>query len=212
MANQKITDLTALTAVDSGDVLPIVDDPAGTPITKKITVANLVPSGINGLLFKALSADATGSNVNTAQPWFPTNGGVTVAASTSYFFQGWFWSTRSAGSTSHTTNILFAGTATLTDITWFSNVKTGDAQTIAATNTTGANVATSTNIKAASTSTTENIMFEVQGVVRINGGGTFIPQFIYSSAPGQAPTIKEGTYFMMWPIGDNTVTERGTWS
>ena len=42
MADAKITALTALTgAPDVADILPIVDDPAGTPITKKITVADL---------------------------------------------------------------------------------------------------------------------------------------------------------------------------
>lgn len=38
----KITSLTALTSVDDADLLPIVDDPSGTPITKKITRANLI--------------------------------------------------------------------------------------------------------------------------------------------------------------------------
>ena len=42
MADQKITDLTALTTVADADLLAIVDDPSGTPTTKKITKANLV--------------------------------------------------------------------------------------------------------------------------------------------------------------------------
>jgi hypothetical protein len=41
MTDRKITELTALETVDAADVLAIVDDPAGTPVTKKITVANL---------------------------------------------------------------------------------------------------------------------------------------------------------------------------
>lgn len=41
MADSSIHDLTALTSVDDADELAIVDDPAGTPVTKKITVANL---------------------------------------------------------------------------------------------------------------------------------------------------------------------------
>lgn len=40
MADQKITELTELSTVDAGDLLAIVDDPSGSPITKKITVAN----------------------------------------------------------------------------------------------------------------------------------------------------------------------------
>ncbi len=41
MANAKITALTALTTAENADVLAIVDDPAGSPVTKKITVKNL---------------------------------------------------------------------------------------------------------------------------------------------------------------------------
>jgi hypothetical protein len=67
-------------------------------------------------------------------------------------------------------------------------------------------------VKAASTSATEVIAILVTGIVRINAGGTFIPQFQYSVAPGGAPTVKANSYFHMFPIGDNTVTTRGTWS
>src|SRR5687767_4451112 len=42
MADAKITQLTELAASNATDMLAIVDDPAGTPITKKITKANLL--------------------------------------------------------------------------------------------------------------------------------------------------------------------------
>lgn len=44
MADKKITELTALTSVDvdQNDLLVIVDSPSSTPITKKITVGNLL--------------------------------------------------------------------------------------------------------------------------------------------------------------------------
>jgi hypothetical protein len=42
MANSKIENLGELTAPISTDILPIVDDPAVTPITKKVTIANLL--------------------------------------------------------------------------------------------------------------------------------------------------------------------------
>ena len=41
MSDKKITQLSALTSVDGNDVVAIVDDPAGTPVTKKVTAANL---------------------------------------------------------------------------------------------------------------------------------------------------------------------------
>ena len=43
MADKKVTELTALGAAPATtDILLIVDDPGGTPITKKVTVANLL--------------------------------------------------------------------------------------------------------------------------------------------------------------------------
>ena len=44
MANKKITELTALTDPDANDLLAIVDDPSGTPVTKQITATKLVKS------------------------------------------------------------------------------------------------------------------------------------------------------------------------
>jgi hypothetical protein len=41
VADLKIQQLTALTAATDDDVLPIVDDPAGTPTDRSISVANL---------------------------------------------------------------------------------------------------------------------------------------------------------------------------
>lgn len=42
MADTKISALTALTTPDVVDLLAIVDDPSGTPVTKKITTLNLL--------------------------------------------------------------------------------------------------------------------------------------------------------------------------
>lgn len=176
----------------------------------------VVASAVNTVLMKALAADDTGGqNVNTAQPWFPTAGGVTVEASSSYYFEGTLRTTRAAGATSHTTGMLFGGTATLTGIHYAVKVRTGDADgTASSTNQIFIAVATNTTVKAASTSTTEVSHFEVDGIVRINAAGTFIPQFQYSAAPGGAPTVKAGTFFAMYKInGDNNaVTFGGTWA
>lgn len=47
MTDTKITNLTELGSTGSGDLLPVVDGPAGTPQTKKVKVANLVISSYN---------------------------------------------------------------------------------------------------------------------------------------------------------------------
>ena len=42
MADQKITQLTEQTTPATGDLLATVDDPGGTPVTMKLTIANLL--------------------------------------------------------------------------------------------------------------------------------------------------------------------------
>ena len=42
MADSKITQLTATTSASTDDLIVVVDEPAGTPSTKKITVANFL--------------------------------------------------------------------------------------------------------------------------------------------------------------------------
>lgn len=45
MANAKITELTANTTPVAADLSVMVDDPAGTPLTQKVTLANLIKGG-----------------------------------------------------------------------------------------------------------------------------------------------------------------------
>lgn len=49
MADTKVTGLDALTSVATSDILYIVDDPGGTPISKKVTVANLAAGVFSAL-------------------------------------------------------------------------------------------------------------------------------------------------------------------
>lgn len=66
----KISELTALTSISGGDLLVIVDDPTGTPVTKKVTVANLLGNS---------SANVVIQNVT------PANGTITVTKGTIMF-------------------------------------------------------------------------------------------------------------------------------
>jgi len=60
MADQKITALTALTSPTTDDLTVVVDDPSGTPITKKLTLANLLTLFVSNVVVQVLtSASAT---------------------------------------------------------------------------------------------------------------------------------------------------------
>ncbi|OGI00482.1 MAG: hypothetical protein A2Y25_12085 [Candidatus Melainabacteria bacterium GWF2_37_15] len=49
MADKKITQLDELTSVSSSDLMLVIDDPAGTPVSKKATIQNVVNAGASGV-------------------------------------------------------------------------------------------------------------------------------------------------------------------
>jgi hypothetical protein len=178
-----------------GAVLAAGDIPAaGAEVLLRYNLANTRWETVSATasLRQILSAIAVaGGNVNTAQPWFPSSNLGTVQPGT-YRFSGFLFLSRAAGASSHTTALLFGGTAVLTSIGYVAFASTADALALVAADTFYASAATALVVKAASTSTTEQAWFQVEGIVVIGTAGTFIPQFIYSAAPGGAPTITAG--------------------
>lgn len=76
MADKKITELTAITSVSSDDLLMVVNDPTGTPASRKVTVKNF---------FGAVSANTTHTGTVTfgANTTFSGNKS-TVTANTTF--------------------------------------------------------------------------------------------------------------------------------
>jgi len=66
MANVKLSALTELTAKAGADILGIIDDPAGSPLSRKITVTNLCHWGFGEIY---LSGGATGTGALTPSTW-----------------------------------------------------------------------------------------------------------------------------------------------
>ncbi len=84
MANLKITALTENTAPLNTDIVPMVDDPSGTPLTQKITLLNL----LRGLYTKVatLAADqATGADTTPV-----TLTGLVFTYETNATYRIWF--------------------------------------------------------------------------------------------------------------------------
>lgn len=159
------------------------------------------------------SGDRTGSDVNTAQAIFGTaQDAFTAVASTTYEFEALYWIVRAAGTTSHTTAVLFAGTATFTSINYLAQVTNPTGNVLANVQQIWGAAATALVLTAANTSATENLLIKLRGLMRVNGAGTIIPQFIYSVAPGGAPTIKADSFFKMRAVGSNTIATVGDWA
>jgi hypothetical protein len=166
-----------------------------TPVTSK---RGLSPS----TMLRYNNATSTITNATGLQNWLGAVN-VNVAAATAYLFRGQFRMSRAAGGTTHTINLGFGGTATLTAINYQVISTTGTGNILISPQMIFLATAASTAVTASSTSTTENNYIEIQGVVEINGAGTFIPQVAFSAAPGGAGTIAAGAYFEITPIGVN---------
>lgn len=69
MATKKITELTAATSVAATDIVPVVNDPSGTPATKKATIGQLVAAG--GLVAPGASGNILTSDGSAWQSQAP---------------------------------------------------------------------------------------------------------------------------------------------
>lgn len=169
-----------------------------------------------GSLFYRLNADLAGANVNTAQSMFGV--GVTLAANTVYAFEAAFVLNKSTGSfAAHSIGLGFGGAATVNNIfyttvgvftqTAYPSVTPPDVLNVVV------SASNATMASAGSGSGSLNFRSIMRGTVSINGGGTFIPQYTLSAAPGQAYTAIAGSYIKFTPIGAaGSASSQGTWS
>ena len=169
---------------------------------------------IPGMQFFRLQANLAGANVNTVQSVFGVS--VTLSTSTIYAFEGIFVLNKTAGTTAHTVGFGFGGTATVNNIL-FSAIGGSDANALPtnsqAANFLTSNTASNTLLTGGSTSAARTITAHMRGTISVNVGGTFIPQYTLSAAPGGAYSTVAGSYFLIYPIGaSGSNVNVGTWA
>ena len=157
---------------------------------------------IPGAQFFRLESNLAGANVSTVQSVFGVS--VTLSTSTVYAFEAMYYFNKTAGATSHTFGIGYGGSATLNNILWNAvGIDTSATPPLRSTNfeevasTSAANVA----FTAAVASAASTVVANIKGIVSINGGGTFTPQYTLSAAPGGAYSTMANSYFLIYPIG-----------
>ena len=170
----------------------------------------------NGLQLYRLNSDLVGANASGAQSLFGV--GVTLAASTVYEFEMVFGISKSAGTTSHNFGYGFGGTATLNNIGF---LVVGASQASGFGPLAGSSTmveqwstsASNTNVAASLTSAAYYHSATIKGTVSVNAGGTFIPQYSCSAAPGGAYTTSLGSYVKIYPVGASGAnTNVGSWA
>lgn len=196
MDDVKISNLTETTTLAETDIFPVVVDPAGTPLTKKVTLKTILDERLN---FTIVGTDFSLNAATGVQSAFPTTGDVfTLLADTTYEVEGIYYITKSG--TTCTTGLAFAlgGGASITSFNY--NVLAQNA----AVNTTGATVAGTWINQVASTvinaTATGEVVIRFKGLLRMNLGGTVTPQINFSAVP-TTPVMKANSFIKFTPIG-----------
>ena len=163
--------------------------------------------------FYRLNAALAGSNATGVQSLFGK--GVTLASSTVYAYEIVFALTKTVGTTAHAISRVYGGTATLNNIfeQVLLTVTPNVSGTSAACNVVALSVATATAVTNSGTGADQRPTFRLTGTVSVNSGGTFIPQYSLSVAPGGAYSTDAGSYALFYPIGTSGAdTNVGAWA
>jgi len=160
-----------------------------------------------------LDSAYVGSNSSSAQSIFGV--GVTLSASTVYEFEIVFALLKTVGATAHTVGVSFGGTATINNFVATFNGHLNTTPTTVNGTTTQALFQAVTNLTVGQNIASGTVYFYgvIKGTVSINAGGTFIPQYTLSAAPGGAYSTESGSYIRIYPIGaSGSATNVGTWA
>jgi hypothetical protein len=152
--------------------------------------------------FYRLDSTLAGANATGAQSFLGV--GVTLAGSTVYQFEAVIAMNKTAGTTSYVMNAVFGGTATLNNINYSLSVTADTTSYLPVSGATGSYQlyvqAANTAIRPSSSAAALYIQYVFKGTVSVNAGGTFIPQYSLSAAPGGAFTVQGGAYFKISPL------------
>lgn len=216
--------VTGLT-IDTGGKVVLPSLALGTAVAGEIEydgrVPYFTPTGtqrgvVPGMQYYRLNSGFLGENSSSVQKIFGV--GVTLSGNTVYCFESVFAMGKTVGSTGYTTSVGFGGTATANNCSYFIQ---SQADSVSWTSVPYSGTVFNmfvqtnahTNVLPTQNGAIVNRVFTIKGTVSINAGGTFIPEYALSAAPGGAYTTQAGSYFLIYPIGSaGSNTSVGTWA
>lgn len=189
---------TALISAPSATALAIRSQiPAGTGVTPTIQI--ICPSAAYTLT----------NQIATQKVFDLPQDTITLQAATTYMFEGQYLLT--TGTTTHITSMSFVlTTATMTNCSWTSTTGMPTALNAA---TSGSFHAIFNSVAGGNVNTTSasaNTMITFKGIMRVDVGGTMVPNIAFSAQPGGTNTVLIGSYLKFYPIGANTINSVGT--
>lgn len=158
----------------------------------------------------AVSSDFVLANNTGSQNCFPAAfDTLTLSGSTTYMVEG-FYKIRT-GNVTHTTAMGFGGTLTINNFEYDVMLWSANANTITTTQTTcQVSGLASKVLNTTSTALATNIKFK--GILRVNAGGTIIPQIAFNADPTGVCDMRIGSYICFTPLGNNNFQSIGSWS
>lgn len=212
--NTAVTGNLTVSGISTANTYNLVSQTLGTATPGKFEydgqVPYFTPAGtqrgvVPGMQYYVTNAQVVGANSTGAQSILGV--GVTLSSSTFYAFEGVFNFFKLAGTTSHTFSFGWGGTATLerivTNIIKYDGANGYVTLSRAATTYT-LETANATVITGAITSAFYTVNLNIKGIIKVTTGGTLIPQYTLSAAPGGAYTGSTSNYLSIWPIGPAT--------
>ena len=163
--------------------------------------------------FTCLSSSYTLANSTSAQKLFnaSANGALTVQGSTTYYFECEFDITGLSAS-AHTVSFGLGGTATYTSVKYVADrldsstaFSTAQAWTKQVVTTAAATALTAAGV------TTTGFAAMIRGYVRVNAGGTLIPQVTQGTASAAA-VVSANSWARLTAVGSSAVASVGDWS
>ena len=232
------SDNTGVTILQANTITSLTADGTGRLVLPALTTLNTATAGgleynNNAIYFTStgtqrgviparqmfvLNTAYAGASSTANQSFFGLTNGVTLATNTVYAFEAFYALSKTAGTTSHSFSLLANnGTATFTNIQYHNLIKynTTSFVTVPATDSYSAFILTSnpTAILTTLTSATASLAILQKGILAVNVGGTFLPQYTLSAAPGGGYTTQVGSYMHIYPIAEGTANVNiGTWS
>jgi hypothetical protein len=205
-----ISPITAYNTALDGSAVAGKKEYDGACFYKTPTTGNRAVDAI--VHFTSNVADFTMANSNAAQsPFEAARDVMTVPGSMTYEMEGLLQITGMGGTTRTTALEFDAGGCSLTSISYFAQIWTGAANAIPSASGQIHAVAATAQVMNATVATAAATI-KIKGIVRINAGGTFIPQVKFSADPTGTIKCLKDSYFKLTPLGSNTVGSVGNWA